>query len=242
MKSVCRAVRYHAAGYLRTTRYVIPAFVLLAFMGGVYGLKPAKVVDSYAFSMGALFFVMVSVGLTYSDVEDAVSEQVLVLKMGSAVKHHMARALFLLTISVAFGLFTALFPVLADVINRFTLFKRPLTFQDVAGALAVSSAVAFLGGATGAALHPRIIRDRKAAILIAAFVALVGFAKIGIHRAAPALRAVTWAFPPISDILDRFVGAEAFTAQNVLFAAGIALAYGAVLTALQIAVLARRKF
>lgn len=242
MRTVCNTIRYHADVYIRTPKYVVPFLALLIFLWGAYGYMPVQVVNSFAFTMSVLFFVMVCVGLTYHDTENTVAEQLLILKLGNAWKHYLAQTVFLFLVGTVFSLFTVLFPLLVNIVTNFALYKRPITASDIISAFVVHCFVAYMGSAVGALFHPRIIKDRKLAMLLAVFVAVVGFTKMGIHQQLPIAAACTWLFPPVSNIADLFTGQETFIARHVAYAVGITTLYGTVINAASIIVLIKKKF
>lgn len=242
MKTIVSALRYHAAVYLRTARYVPPFLAFLVLLAGAYGTVPVQVVNSFAFSMSAIFFVMIAIGMTYADAEDIVSEQLLILRFGCPLAHYIANAVFLFLIGAAFSLFATLYPLVLNILIGFALYKRPVTAADAVWAFVLHCFVAYMGGAVGALFHPRIVRDRKLAMLLATTVAVVGFTKIGIHRILPIAAAVTWVFPPMSDIADMLAGQPAFTARHIATVVGVTALYGTFVNAAQIALLVKRKF
>lgn len=58
--------------------------------------------------------------------------------------------------------------------------------------------------------HPRIVRNRKRALLVLVGVGLVSLSKMGILESMPALKAVLWVFPPVADILAALADEEQF--------------------------------
>lgn len=242
MKTTCNLLRYQAQVYIRSARYVLPFAALLIFLGGLYAYRPMQVVQGFSFSASVLCFVMVAIGLSYPDVEDTVSEQLLVLKMRSAARYETACVLFVGLVGVALAVFCLLFGVLVDALTGFTLFDEPLRLSDALYGLAVHAAMAFLGGAVGGLLHPRIVRDRKMALLLAIFICAVGLVKPGLHGLLPATAWVTWLFPPVAEVSTLFADKLAFDGLTVLRAAGGALLYGAAASVARVLLLVRRGY
>ena len=242
MKTMGKVLAYHAAVYVRTTKAVMPCAALLILLGGLYGVAPLEVVDSYAFSLCIFFFIMVWIGLTHTEVEDPISQQLLILKLGSTWKYDVSNTLFLFCVSVCLGLASALLPLVSNATHHFQLFKRPITASDVLIAFVLHSFIGYMGGCVGAFFHPRIIRDRKMALLLTAAVALIGLVKIGIDREVPLAALVTWIFPPISNMARRLTGQAFFAGGQVAWILGIAALYGTALAGIQWTLLARAKF
>lgn len=242
MKTMTKLLAYHTAVYIRTTKYVMPLAALLISLAGLYGMAPLEVVDSYGLSMVVFFFILIWIGLTHTDVEEPISQQLLILKLGGAWKYHVSNALFLLGVSACLGLFAALFPILSNATHHFQLFKRPLTVPDVLTAFLLHSFVGYMGACTGALFHPRIIRDRKLALLLTFFVAVMALSKVGIHRMFPPAAWVTWVLPPISDMARMLNGQEFFTGAAVAWILGISALYGTLAAGLQCALLVKTKY
>jgi hypothetical protein len=242
MKTMRNLLFYHAAVYVRTTKYVMPVAALLIFLAGLYGMAPVEVVDSYGLSMTIFFFILVWIGLTHTEVEDSVSQQLLILKLGKAWKYYASNTLFLFGVSACLGLFATLLPLVSNVTHHFRLYTRPLTAPDMLAAFALHSFVGFMGACVGALFHPRIVKDRKLALLLTAFVAVIGLVKIGIHRMFPLAAALTWLFPPISYMARLLNGQDVFAGASVAWILGISALYGTLAAGLQWALLTKAKF
>ena len=165
MKTAYRLSRYHLALYLRTSRFAMQAVALALFVAVLYSTAPAEVVSDFTLSAMALFFLMVWVGFKVSD--DPVMEQLLSLKAGSTIKHHLGDVLFLLTVSFLFAGAATLYPAGVNLAMRGGLYKLPLTAPDACMAFALQASAALLGGAVGWFFHSRVVADRKLAALTA---------------------------------------------------------------------------
>lgn len=242
MSVIGNVLRYHARVYTRTNKYIMPFAALVIALGGIYAYAPYKAVEHYPFSSTICFFVMVWIGFTYPEVEDPVSQQLLMLKVRSETKYWVCNLLFLFLLSACASLFAVLFPILIHVMYGFTSFSPPLTLSDVGFALMLHLFVSCMGIAVGAFFHPRIFPDRKAALLFVLFLTILGTVKIGLHKALPATAVVTWLLPPLSDIIGLFAGKEEFTLGDIALAALWAALYGSTLLGAQVYLLIKKKF
>lgn len=242
MKTMLNLLRYDAATYRRTNKYVMPFLALLVAESGIYAIAPVRVADSYVFSMCLLFFIMVWMGLVYPETVNPVDEQLVMLKIGSAPKYYTAGLAFQFLLGACMSLFATLYPLLMHAVRGFTLYKTSLMASDVMLSFVLHCCVAFCGSSVGGLFHPRIMTDRKMALLLALFVSLTGAVKIGIHRAIPASVAVTWLFPPVSDLMAMFAGLDTFPVGNAMLAMLFVLAYALVLSAVKVTLLCKRKF
>lgn len=233
---------YQLRVYLRTSKAIMPLCALIVFLGGLYAVAPFRVADSFAFSMSILPFIMAWVGFAACEVEDAVSEQLLVLKARSAAKYYISVTLFLLCISTAFSLIAVLFPWALQLIRGAEMFKTPLTPGAMAYALVLHTAAAFMGSANGALFHPRLVHDRRSGVLFVLGIMLIGFTAPGIVRLFPFAGFVIWLFPPVSRASTLLAGQDYFTAGVAATLFLQYILYGTVFSALRIVLLIKRKF
>ncbi|MFQ7552378.1 MAG: hypothetical protein ACLRMZ_21330 [Blautia marasmi] len=90
-------IKYQMQQYFSTSKFVMPFAVLMILLYSIYSSKPVGVMDSLTVSCVFLFLVMVWVGVTACDMEDMVSEQILILRVQSAGKYYVSHAVFLFT-------------------------------------------------------------------------------------------------------------------------------------------------
>lgn len=242
MRTTGSVLWYQTRIYVRSGRYFLPFVLYLFALGLLYSAAPVPPVDGYCFSMTVWFFAMCWIGFTFAGMEDPVSEQLMVLKLQSAGRYYALQCLFLVLAGCAGSLVALLFPLLLHALNGFTLFSYRMTLPTLAWSLALHSLVAFMAGAAGSLLHPRILPDRKMAGLILLFIALVGFVTPGIIRELPALRPALWLFPPIWLVSDWFAGLTAFPTGRALLLCALYAGYGLVFSCLKVLILRKRMY
>lgn len=242
MRAIVNTLRYQTRVYLRSNKPIMPFAVLILLVGLLYAVMPVLPADSYAASATVLSFVSAWLGLSYAEVEDPVSEQLIVLKLGSIVKYQAAYTLFLVLVGLAAGALAVVLPLIQYAIHGEALYEVQVNVSTVLYALVLHTCVAFMGTSTGAFFHPRLFPNRQITLLLICFALLLGFVKIGLHRMFPFTAALTWIFPPISEISETFSGMGLFSLGPVAAVAGRCLLYGGVLTAIRITVIARRRF
>lgn len=242
MQVIASVLAYKRRVYLRTNQYVMPFTLLLVFLGALYAVKPTDVVDSFTLSLIVLYFLSAWIGFSYQEMEDPIAEQVLLVKIGRPTAYYVADTLFMLLIGAAAALLAVGFPLVVNAVNGFTLYLTPLTLSDVLYAYGLHLSAAFMGASVGALFHPRILSERKLALLLVCCVMVVGFVQIGIHDLLPLTRWVTWLFPPISRVIDSLSDMQGFQGPTVLLWTLVSLLYGAALSLVKIGLLLRRKF
>lgn len=235
-------LRYQLATYVRSSKPVMPFATQLLLVGLLYAVMPVLPADSYAASATILCFTTAWIGLTYADVDDPVSAQLLTLKLGGTGPYQLAYSLFLLLIAIFAGVLATVQPLLVNLVNSFALYKEPLTAGTVFYGLLLHIAAGFMGTAIGALFHPRFFPDRKIALLLICFLLVAGFVKPGIVSMLPFTRVVTWLLPPIANISAALSGTATFPAGSVLRLAGHCALYGAALTAIRVLLLKKLRF
>lgn len=242
MRAIYSTLRYQQSVYVRTNKPIMPFTALIILVGLVYAVAPVLPADSYAASATLLCFISAWIGLTYADVEDPVSEQLLVLKLGSLFSYQLACTLFLALVGLTASVLAVAMPLLFNVAYGFILYKEPVTAATVAYGLLLHFCAAFMGTSTGAFFHPRVYANRQIVLLLVFFMLIIGFVKIGLHRVLPFTVALTWLFPPISEISQTLSGEAYFRFGPVLSVCARCLLYGMVLSFLRIAIVVRKRF
>ena len=107
----------------------MPLAVLLVLLYSIYSSKPVGVIDSLTVSSVFIFLVMVWIGATACDMENAVSEQILILRMQSAVKYYISHTVFLFLMGMMVSLIGILFPVIMDLCSQGQLFDFSMGFE-----------------------------------------------------------------------------------------------------------------
>jgi hypothetical protein len=220
----------------------MPFAVLLAVLYCMYAVAPVVAIDSFSIACIYVFLIMIWAGLTYNNLEDEVSEQILVLRTQSGWKYYISDSLFLIVLGFMVAAISALFPMLLNLVHQGHLFSKPVGVSDVISALLLQWASAFVGSAIGTFFHPRVMKDRKMAILLTALVAILSVAELGILQWHPEAKYVTWIFPPVAQLAQSLCGYDAFYMGQLLHAILIMVIYGVVVTLIKVGLLQKNKF
>lgn len=235
-------LKYHADVYLGSSKFVMPIVLWIICMLVFYTILPVFVVSGFVVSMGFLFFIMVWVGRTYTELEDPVSEQLLILKVRSVHLYNTSKIIFLGLVGIVFSFIGVGFPLIQNVMTKYQLFTRPITTEDVLSALILHILVALLGALVGIILHPRIMKERRMAVILTFALALMGIVKGSFIQDMPVTRLVMWVFPPLYDAMVCFRDQDYFELSNMSRAIVHVSAYSTGLIALQLYLLKRNKF
>ncbi len=242
MRQIVSTIRYQMDAYKRTSKPAMPGFALVVLVALLYAVIPVYAADSYAVSATILCFISAWAALTYADVEDPVSQQILTLKLGGIARYQMACTLFLWLLGLIGALYATLLPLLVNALNGFRMYKEAPAASAIPMALLLHACAALAGTQTGALLHPRLIQDRRLAMFLLVAIMMIGFLKLGIHQVHGAFRAVTWLFPPVSEISEVLSGEANFPLGQSFAMMGKLFAYGVAAAVLRIGLLSRKRF
>lgn len=168
-------LKYHTRIYLKSNKLVMPLLLWLVFLRIGYSQKPLEYLPNIVMSAGVLLFITTWLGFSYMDLEDPITEQIMILKLSSIHWYNISKIIFLIGISLMMSLISVAVPVIQNILLRGSLFKREIIYSDVLGAVLLHFLIAVLGAMVGALAHPRIIKNRKLAVLVAGSVALIGY-------------------------------------------------------------------
>jgi hypothetical protein len=157
-------------------------------------------------------------------------------------RYNLSKIIFILLIGVLVSTIGVAFPVLQNAFIGNSLIKRNIIFSDIIGGMLLHCISAFLGALTGAFVHPRILKNRKLAVLLALSIALIGYTSGVIAENIPVTRIILWLFPPVYPILESFNGYEYFNMHNIIFPLFYGSIYCIILISVQIQLLKRNRF
>lgn len=242
MKKVIEYVKLQLHMYFKGSGFVMPVIAAATYLYIMYSVKPLNVVSSYLISSTVIFLLMMWIGLSVSSSENMVSEQLVSLRMRSESGYYAGKVIFLGCIVLLFdGLFT-LFPVVQNLINRGGMFVRPLLASDVANAFFIQGGCAFSGIALGSLLHPRVMKDRKLAILLTVLLAVLSIARVSITTWLPLMNGILWVLPPVMLPAEIYGNSEYFQGgQTVWIFMGLFI-YGIVYCVIKSWICHRNKF
>lgn len=235
-------LRYYFKMYFKSNKLIAPAILWGVFLYVNNTERPADYVSGICSSTGVLYFLMIWIGFAYMEMEDSISEQILILKVKNVLKYNLSKVLLLIIIGTGMSIVGILIPVTQHLFNGCSLFTRNITAEDVVYSFLVLSVMAFLGAMLGAAVHPRIVKNRKIALLLVVLVGLLGYIKGPIIEEFPVTKLILWVVPPVYDILMKFVNQEYFTIWTVGYAVALAAGYGLILMLIYLSVLRKNRF
>jgi hypothetical protein len=203
---------------------------------------PYSIISSFSESAWVIFFIMTFVGFSYTELENPVTEQLVLLKVQNDNLYYLSRVVVLMIVGVIMSVIGILYPVISNIYNHSQLFTRSLILSDIVFGFVLHCTMGILGTLTGSLFHPRIIKNRKIAILLVFFTAVLAITKGALIKEVSCIGFITWIFPPVYDILVTFTASEFFSLQAMAMPFLWGLVYGTVLMIAQIYFLKKNKF
>jgi hypothetical protein len=210
MKRMFEAAKLQAALYLKTGRVVMPALAMAIYLVTFYSVGPVDIVSSSTLTAMVLCFVSVWTALSFSRAEEPVISQLLQLKLNSPAREAISGVLLTLAGCAASAAAAAAWPLLRNAADNGSFFSRHIAAGDALAMAALFFSFSVLGGAFGSLFHVRIIRDTRAAWLLAIAGCLAGTFSGIISAVIPVFSWVSWLFPPVFGLITRFEEAPGF--------------------------------
>lgn len=241
MRSV-KMTEYRLRRYFYSSRPVIPLLIIVCFVAIMYSVKPMDICRGYLISGMVQFILMTFVALSMNGNEEAVEEQLLLLRGHGWGVYCMARELTLLVISCFYGILITIGPVIVNCINQFSFFTRDLSVADVGLGAMIVLGSGLAGIAIGDALHPGIMRDRKLAVALVVGILILSVAKDAIIGEYGFFRVFGILFPSVMKPARDLGNEIYFEAKSVLAFLLMMVLYYLVVTVIKNLVLSRKKF
>ena len=235
-------VKYRFKQYIKTSKVAMPLLALVAVQYVLYTMIPVGVVESFVLSSIYVFLIMVWVSLGVSELEDPVSEQIMILRIQSEGKFYFSQILFLAAISAAAAFLSVLAPVFINLVNHNQVFTRSLIPADIISSYLLLWASAFLGSSLGGFFPARIMKDRKSAILLTILITIISVAKGSILDTLPLPAILLCFIPPMSEVFTIFGLDEYFQIGKVVLGVVVLFGYGCVMVVIKIRLLIKNKF
>lgn len=242
MKKIINLVKFQLQLYFKGSLFVMPLIAAAVYLYIMYSIQPLSVTSSYLLSGTFLFLLMTWVGLTTASGENEVTEQVLVLRVQHAGSYYAGKVIFLMCIAFLADLLCTVFPVIQNMVNGYKLFDRQLLVSDVLNAFLLQYGCAFAGAGLGSFLHPRVMKDRKLAIILTVLLAALAVAGPSLGSYLPAAKAFLWLLPPVMLPAQVYGNSQYFTWGQTLIIFFLLLLYGMIYSAVKSLLCHKSKF
>ncbi len=236
------SIQYRLHRYFAGNKPLIPVLFIAAMIGFLYSIAPMNVVSGYTLSQILLFCLMVFVALHMDADSDLTEEQLLFLRAGGSAGFYLSRELTMAVICLVYTLAFSLGPILANITHHFSFFIRPLTLYDVVSGFFLMLCGAVAGGVIGDLLNSRVVKDRKAGIMVTIVLAVATIASEGIFQEFPGLHFLKILFFPVMRSAAYFHEADKISLLPLLLFWLQTICFGTLLIWAKILVMKRHRF
>ena len=234
--------KYRLHRYFYSSRPVFPLIITVCFLGIMYSMKPVDVCSGYILSGVFQFVLLTIVSLNMAESEKIVEEQLILFHGKSRGAYCIAREMTLFVISCLYGAALILVSVIANCLNHFSLFTRTLSAGDVAAGAMIICGSGLAGIAIGDALHPRIMRDRKLAVVAAVGLMILSITKDGVIKKYGLPMCVGILFPSVMKPARDLGSGDYFEIKAVFAYLFMMMGYYLVVAVIKNLILSRKKF
>lgn len=242
MSKLISLVKYQLHIYLKGSRFVMPLVAAFLFLSAMYSVKPLNIVSSFLISGVFLFLLMVWIGLSLANAENPVLEQLILLRVQNEGIYYLSKYIYILIIGLFADLFCILFPVIMNILNGGDMFLRSLTINDCVNGFLLQGGCIFVGAGLGSLLHPRVMKDRRMAIVLTVFFAILTLVKTALAEEIVFMKWIVWSFPPIMNAAEQYGNAEQFRLNQSITLFIYMVLYGSMLCAIKSYLCHRNKF
>ena len=227
---------------LRSGRLVVPALLLVAYIGIAYAIAPLDIHSSFSIGALVVFVLSLSAGVMAAGLSCPMIEQAMLVKLTRKAPFFISRVLLMAALAAAFALVSVAGPLLIHYSSGAALFKQPVTAADVLFGLALFWLASYCGGMAGLFTSSRLIRGRRMAILLSVAFCVLAVVKGVLVKKAAFLAFILWILPPVHDLTVAYSANSASDFNNIIPSFLWMLLYAAVQTAVYVVLMTRRRF
>ncbi|NMF07212.1 hypothetical protein ACUH7Y_17680 [Clostridium beijerinckii] len=216
-------LKYNFKMYMKSHKYIMPFFIFIIYMVMAYSIRLLDIVGSMVSSAAFLFALMTWIGFTYYSNIELIAEEVLILKLKSHTRYWISKIIFMGVVGGFFSILSVGLPIIYNLICN--VFKYPVTFSDIFVSFIIHMFLSVIGALIGMLLQPRIISNRKMAILGAIFIVLMSIIKGPVINEVPYSKYVMWIFPPINEVSTAYLNLMHFNIPSLIMPLIIMIIY-----------------
>lgn len=220
----------------------MPFIAICVFLYFMYSMIPLNVVTGYLMSAVFVFLLMVWIGISVAQKEEETLEQILFLRIQNNLKYYISKQLFLVCIAFLIVFICTFFPFVQNQIHDGNVFVRPLTGDDLINAFLILSGCALCGGAVGNFFHPRVLKDRKMAIILATLLSVVSICRYNIASSVSIMKYICFIFPPVMLPANTYGNEDFFDLKKTIIIFLILCVYALLYSMVKNYICNKRKF
>lgn len=241
MKNVIDLFRLRFKLLQKGSVLVIPTVFTAVFMGSMYSMAPIDICSSFLLSAVFLYFICIFISMSIHGKENDVFEETLLLHCKNSSTYFLSRELVMVVVSCGYAIILTAVPPVLFLINS-TWFSRNMSPADVICGGAYILMCGICGMVTGDFFHPRIIVQRKAAIICVILVSVLAVCKKSLIESFAFLNILHFVLPPFMDGFGALVDKEYFKNAEIFLICLHMIIFAIVAAFIKIKLLRIRRF
>lgn len=241
MKSLWNLNRYYALRTIHNQKLLAPIMLSCIITGIFYYTPTAFAVSCFPTTALILFAMQGWITFIFQK-ENIVEEQLLYIKTPNKIIFYASKYLFLILCGSAIGLVMVFYPTILHFMKGFQFFSDNFSFVIFLEAILIHFVSIISATTLISFIHPRIYKDRKTALPIAALLILLVIVQSHISDAYPLLRFPLYVLPPIAPLNLGITEAHDFVTSYILNYSIILILYSLCYSAIGIYLHKKRNF
>lgn len=222
-------LKYYYKVLVNSHKYIAPTLFFIITIMSTYLATMERIFNG--FQVSAIFMYITAIWVTYNfnEIEDTTQKQLVLLNTNNENKYYTMRICFLLIYVLALNLISIIFPILIGS------FKENIQIIDILIGFLMQAVIGFLGIAVANLFESKILKDRKAALMILLLVMVLSCIQGLVIDDIPAIKYVMFVLPPAYYVYQT-EGIE------LLISLGGALLYSLILIIVYVKLSIKKKF
>ena len=222
-------LRYYYKVLVNSHKYIPPTLFFIIAVMSTY----LAIIDRifYGFQVSAIFMYITAIWITYNfnEIEDTTQKQLVLLNTNNEMKYYVMRIFFLFIYVLALNFVSILFPILIGTFNEI------VNVTDILFGFLMQAVIGFLGIAVANLFESKILKDRKASIMILLLVMVLSCIQGLVIADQPAIKYLMLILPPAYYVYQS-------EGMNLLFSLAGALVYSFILIFIYVKLSIKKKF
>ena len=241
MKNIFSLYKLRMKETIKNAVLVIPAVLLLAFLGIMYSIRPVQVSGSFLISGIFLFVLATYIANSIQEKENDVHEEILLLHSNSSLNYYISREMVLIGVILIFAAVLIAYPAIRSLINS-SNFTRPMEKADVIWGGLIVLGNGLCGIAVGDLCHQRIVFTRRYRLTAVFCIIIITICKTPLIHSFKFLTFLNYLLPPVTDGLTMVGNTDYFDGAGSTMIFIHTLIFLVVITILKIKILKFKKY
>jgi len=222
-------LKYYYKVLVNSHKYIAPTLFFIIAVMSTYLATIDRIF--YGFQVSAIFMYITAIWITYNfnEIEDSTQKQLVLLNTNNEDKYYIMRISFLFIFVLILDLISIIFPIFIGS------FKENVNIIDILIGFLMQAVIGFLGISVANFFESKILKDRKAALMILLLIMVLSCIQGLVIKDQPAIKYVMLILPPAYYVYQS-------EGMQLLISLGGALVYSFILIFIYIKLSIKKKF